>query len=142
MKYFVILVIILFILVSPVYAQRGCCSHHGGVSSSCTSDCRQICNDGTISPSCMCGACNNSSSNTNGKSKRFNYSTNEWEYYNDDKVSNNNYNNKNVDSNTNKEKSKYNPSILEIIATILMGGLFTWYILGIISESIDLFKRK
>ena len=90
----------------------------------------------------MCGACNNNSSNTNGKSKRFNYSTNEWEYYNDDKVSNNNYNNKNVDSNTNKEKSKYNPSILEIIATILMGGLFTWYILGIISESIDLFKRK
>ncbi len=128
MKYFLILVIILFILVSPVYAQRGCCSHHGGVSSSCTSDCRQICNDGTISPSCMCGACNNSSSNTNGNSKRFNYSTNEWEYYNDDKKSSNNYNTKNVNEDK-ADKQEDSPTYSSgDIAGIIITGLVVIFI--------------
>lgn len=36
-----------------VYAQRGCCSHHGGVVG-CSSGGRQICADGTFSPSCTC----------------------------------------------------------------------------------------
>ena len=36
-----------------VYAQRGCCSHHGG-EAGCSSDGRQICADGTFSPSCTC----------------------------------------------------------------------------------------
>ncbi len=34
-------------------AQRGCCSHHGGVSG-CDYNGRVICNDGTKSPSCGC----------------------------------------------------------------------------------------
>ena len=47
--------ILLIIIVNPtiVYAQRGCCSHHGGVSG-CNSYGRQICNDGTLSPTCTC----------------------------------------------------------------------------------------
>ena len=36
-----------------VYAQRGCCSHHGG-EAGCSSDGRKICVDGTISPTCIC----------------------------------------------------------------------------------------
>lgn len=38
---------------SSVYAQSGCCSWHGGVAG-CSSGGRQICNDGTLSPSCTC----------------------------------------------------------------------------------------
>jgi hypothetical protein len=34
--------------------QRGCCSHHGGVSGSCCSNGYQLCNDGVCSPSCRC----------------------------------------------------------------------------------------
>lgn len=47
--------VLLIIIVNPtiVYAQRGCCSHHGGVSG-CNSYGRQICNDGTLSPTCTC----------------------------------------------------------------------------------------
>jgi hypothetical protein len=33
-------------------AQRGCCSHHGGVCG--CSNGRQACCDGTLSPSCRC----------------------------------------------------------------------------------------
>lgn len=36
-----------------VSAQRGCCSHHGGVAG-CNSSGRTICSDGTLSPSCTC----------------------------------------------------------------------------------------
>ena len=50
----VLLILSLFILLTDsVYAQRGCCSHHGGVAG-CSSSGRQICNDGTLSPSCTC----------------------------------------------------------------------------------------
>lgn len=34
-------------------AQRGCCSHHGGVAG-CNAQGRTICNDDTLSPSCRC----------------------------------------------------------------------------------------
>jgi len=51
-------ILCLFILLvcfipSFVNAQRGCCSHHGGVAG-CSSSGRQVCNDGTLSPSCTC----------------------------------------------------------------------------------------
>ena len=42
------------VAILNVKAGRGCCSWHGGESSSCTTDGRRICNDGTISPSCTC----------------------------------------------------------------------------------------
>ncbi len=40
-------------LIPSVSARSGCCSHHGGVAG-CSSSGRQICNDGTYSPSCTC----------------------------------------------------------------------------------------
>jgi len=43
----------LIIFVYDVDAKSGCCSHHGGVAG-CNSNGRQICNDGTLSPSCTC----------------------------------------------------------------------------------------
>lgn len=47
------LIIFLFSTAS-VLAKSGCCSHHNGVSGCDTSTGRQVCNDGTYSPSCMC----------------------------------------------------------------------------------------
>lgn len=38
---------------SLIIAQRGCCSHHGGVRE-CGSNGRIICKDGTYPPSCRC----------------------------------------------------------------------------------------
>ena len=35
----------------------GCCSDHGGISSSCSSNGRVYCADGTVSPSCLCSTC-------------------------------------------------------------------------------------
>lgn len=40
--------------INSVAAQRGCCSHHGGVSHCDTSTGKKVCNDGTYSPSCTC----------------------------------------------------------------------------------------
>lgn len=51
-KYFGVLILILLVPLN-VHAQRGCCSHHGGVAG-CSSYGRTICNDGTLSPSCTC----------------------------------------------------------------------------------------
>lgn len=55
MKRYVVLILIMFLILFPIKinAQRGCCSHHGGVAG-CNSNGRQICNDGTLSPSCTC----------------------------------------------------------------------------------------
>ena len=50
----IVLVIILSISVShKTEARRGCCSWHGGVAG-CSSNGRQICRDGTLSPTCTC----------------------------------------------------------------------------------------
>ena len=48
-----ILVMLLFMWPMSVMAQRGCCSSHGGVVG-CSPDGRQVCADGTLSPSCEC----------------------------------------------------------------------------------------
>jgi len=51
--------VVIFLIVSVVLfplaadARRGCCSHHGGVAG-CSSSGRQICADGTLSPTCTC----------------------------------------------------------------------------------------
>lgn len=52
-KYILILIIVLLICPIKINAQRGCCSHHGGVSG-CSSGGKQICNDGSLSPTCTC----------------------------------------------------------------------------------------
>ena len=51
----ILIIVILFICMFPVtaFAQRGCCSHHGGVVG-CSPSGKQICGDGTLSPSCTC----------------------------------------------------------------------------------------
>ena len=36
-----------------LFAGRGCCSSHGGMSGKCR-DGRVVCKDGTVSPSCKC----------------------------------------------------------------------------------------
>ena len=54
MKKIVILLLVLFLIFNPVmiYAKSGCCSHHGGVAG--CSGVKQLCNDGTLSPTCYC----------------------------------------------------------------------------------------
>ncbi len=53
MKKVVILILIIFLVPINVNAQKGCCSWHGGVVG-CSEDGRQMCADGTLSPSCTC----------------------------------------------------------------------------------------
>ena len=55
MKKKIVLVLICVMLFSPlkIEAARGCCSHHWGVSGRSSSG-RQICKDGTLSPTCTC----------------------------------------------------------------------------------------
>lgn len=57
-KYLFFLILCTFLLLGQTtLAGRGCCSRHGGVSHCDTSIGRQVCNDGTYSPSpsCNCG---------------------------------------------------------------------------------------
>lgn len=51
---FVVLFIVL-IIPSSVVARRGCCSHHGGVVG-CSPSGRQVCADGSLSPTCTCSS--------------------------------------------------------------------------------------
>lgn len=53
MKKISVFLIIFLIFPAGVFARRGCCSHHGGVAG-CSPSGRQICADGTLSPSCTC----------------------------------------------------------------------------------------
>lgn len=52
-KYKILILIIMLLFPVITYAQRGCCSHHGGVAG-CNENGRTICRDGTLSPSCTC----------------------------------------------------------------------------------------
>lgn len=53
MKKLCCILLIFIMFADNVEAKRGCCSHHGGVAG-CSTNGRQICNDGTLSPSCTC----------------------------------------------------------------------------------------
>lgn len=57
------LIIILFLIIIPlnVFSKSGCCSWHGGVAG-CRNG-RQVCRDGTLSPSCTCYSPSTSSNN-------------------------------------------------------------------------------
>jgi len=50
----ILAVVYFFSLPSVVYARRGCCSWHGGVCGCDTRVGRQVCCDGTYSPTCTC----------------------------------------------------------------------------------------
>ncbi len=54
-KIMLLLGLSIVLIPSNVFAQRGCCSHHGGVVG-CSSSGYQACRDGTTSPSCTCKA--------------------------------------------------------------------------------------
>lgn len=72
-KTLIITLLIISICPITVFAQRGCCSRHGGVSNSCSNG-RQVCNDGTISPSCTCedySSYTPSSNSTNSYAKSY-----------------------------------------------------------------------
>lgn len=47
------ILLILCLMPNPVLAARGCCSSHGGVVG-CSPSGKQVCADGTLSPSCTC----------------------------------------------------------------------------------------
>ena len=72
-----VLLILLCLIPSVVSAKRGCCSHHGGVSG-CSSSGKQICRDGTLSPTCTCtptntytyGCTDKGASNYNSKANK------------------------------------------------------------------------
>ena len=70
----VVVLIISLILFLPIttMAQRGCCSHHGGVAG-CDSSGKQLCQDGTLSPSCTCTPTTPSSSNSSSYSDASTY---------------------------------------------------------------------
>ncbi len=55
------LLILLFTAPKAMAACPGCCSSHGGISSSCGTGGRILCKDGTTSPSCTCSSCGVSS---------------------------------------------------------------------------------
>ena len=63
MKKFLLVIVLFFMIPIIVSARRGCCSHHGGVAG-CASNGRQLCNDGTLSPTCMCESSSNYSNNS------------------------------------------------------------------------------
>lgn len=63
-----VLIVTIFTIPSIVYAQRGCCSWHDGVSGGCTSEGRVICNDGTTSPSCRCTPSDNNENESENNS--------------------------------------------------------------------------
>lgn len=51
---FLIVAVIIFAINLDVYATQGCCSHHGGVSGCNNITGKQICSDGSDSPTCAC----------------------------------------------------------------------------------------
>lgn len=82
---FLILIVCLFFIPVNVLAQRGCCSHHGGVAG-CNSNGRQVCKDGSLSPSCTCTpTVQNIYGCTDSKAKNYNSNANKdngtCEYY-------------------------------------------------------------
>lgn len=55
MKKYYLIFFLMILLSFPIFveAQRGCCSHHGGVYG-CHKSGRTLCMDGTLSPTCTC----------------------------------------------------------------------------------------
>ena len=66
-KFLFVVCLISIFSICNVQAQRGCCSHHGGVSGLCRNG-KQVCNDGTTSPSCTCSG---KTESTTGSSRNY-----------------------------------------------------------------------
>lgn len=132
MKKIIMLCLSIFIFLPfSVQARRGCCSHHGGVAG-CSSSGRQICSDGTLSPSCTCtpsyryGCTDKSAKNYNANANRDDGSC---EYQ------------KNVDMEIEKEKSyDFNSKNKKEENNVQDNPLLSFGILGAFSYL--LFKKK
>lgn len=132
MKKIIMLCLSIFIFLPfSVQARRGCCSHHGGVAG-CSSSGRQICSDGTLSPSCTCtpsyryGCTDKSAKNYNANANRDDGSC---EYQ------------KNVDMKVEKEKSyDFNSKNQKEENNVQDNPLLGFGILGVFSYL--LFKKK
>lgn len=132
MKKIIMLCLSIFIFLPfSVQARRGCCSHHGGVAG-CSSSGRQICSDGTLSPSCTCtpsyqyGCTDKSAKNYNANANRDDGSC---EYQ------------KNVDMEIEKEKSyDFNSKNKKEENNVQDNPLLGFGILGVFSYL--LFKKK
>ena len=132
MKKIIMLCLSIFIFLPfSVQARRGCCSHHGGVAG-CSSSGRQICSDGTLSPSCTCtpsyryGCTDKSAKNYNANANRDDGSC---EYQ------------KNVDMEIEKEKSyDFNSKNQKEENNVQDNPLLGFGILGVFSYL--LFKKK
>ena len=132
MKKIIVLCLSIFIFLPfSVQARRGCCSHHGGVAG-CSSSGRQICSDGTLSPSCTCtpsyryGCTDKSAKNYNANANRDDGSC---EYQ------------KNVDMEIEKEKSyDFNSKNQKEENNVQDNPLLGFGILGVFSYL--LFKKK
>ena len=70
----IIFLSIIILATCPLsYAKRGCCSWHGGVASCDFNVGRQVCRDGTYSPSCICET---KQQNTERKNNKYDNSEN------------------------------------------------------------------
>ena len=71
-----LLTLILLLMLIPsltASARSGCCSHHGGVQGCEQSSGRQVCRDGTYSPSCRCETGQPNATYNNGSSQNNRY---------------------------------------------------------------------
>lgn len=57
-KLVILFLVFIFFMPCSVFARQGCCSWHGGVAG-CGRNGRQLCNDGTYSPTCTCTSSRN-----------------------------------------------------------------------------------
>ncbi len=61
------IIVLMLLFPASVFAGKGCCSSHGGVSGACRNG-YQVCNDGTTSPSCTCSGGSTSSTSSSSSS--------------------------------------------------------------------------
>ena len=112
----------LFFIPTVVNAQRGCCSHHGGVSG-CSSGGRQVCRDGTLSPSCTCTpVTQQSTSNSNsGSTSSANSSSSSSNYRSTNTSSNSSISN--MDKNEDSKESGGGGFSSLLLFLALIGGI-------------------
>lgn len=116
-------------LVSPVviYAQRGCCSHHGG-QDYCASNGKWVCKDGSYSPTCRCKYVTNNETPKNNDSNKVNipkYEDHVKEKENYNGVNDNNTYIENTRKNNVEDNSKYSNIIVSILGVFIVYKIST-----------------
>ncbi len=136
-NFFIIISILLFSIVtvftintSKTYAQRGCCSWHGG-QSYCGTNGKWICKDGTESPSCSCKTDNDDKTSSNDSDIIYNAVTGQFETNQDNVIEHLKEEKQELIENNKKLQNDK-----EILLTLLMILGFT-FILYIISKKAE-----